>query len=281
MENLHILQPLTTTTTAAAAAAYSRIILRLVLVLFIAIVSIWANYEESKGFAITVVNDAGDTPAGRRFSLLFLSNDKATRIVLKTSGFAEKILFPDDRHPKKPVDHVIVRLSSRNLTHPVVVSSVNKTEFVLHISPSVMEETNVEKAMILAVQRAMARVWLWDGQDGAPSSLLDGMVEYINILAGLAPVSDSGGLQLPESDTICWEDKDPVAVAHFLNYCEGLREGFIGRLNRGMQDQWNERTVDDALGLPSQQLCVSYYSTILQLPNSFNSTSPSLSRQVI
>ncbi|XP_042482243.1 uncharacterized protein LOC122062665 [Macadamia integrifolia] len=280
MEEHPLLQTLIPTTTATIAAgssipetanvtaSISQIIYRIALVIFIAIVSIWANYEASKGFAVTIINDAGDTPVGHRFSLLFVSNDKATRIVLKTSQFAENILYPDAGNPKKRVDRVTIRFTGQNLTHAVVVNTSNRHEFVLHISPCVMLETNVENAMVSAVQRGMARVWLWDGEMRAPTSLLDGLVEYVSVSAAATAAaavvtasSESGNIRWsPENSggQNCWDDRDSMAVAQFLSYCEGHRHGFIGRLNQALREGWHVRMVDDALGLPAQQLCSSY-----------------------
>ncbi|XP_010242107.2 PREDICTED: uncharacterized protein LOC104586537 [Nelumbo nucifera] len=289
MEDPHLLRPLISTVTtttisaedediAAASSSYP-IIPRLVLLFLIGLISIWANYEASKGFEIIIINEAGDTPAGRRFELFFVSNDKVTRIILNTSEFAQRVLYPDDDHhlPKKKVDRVTVRLASRKLPHAVVVECSNRDEFVLHISPSVMEEANVEKAMESAVQHGMARVWLWDSEKSVPTSLLDGMVEYISIAAGFTRSPDSGnGLRLPspESNTTCWDDdKDSVAMAHLLNYCEGLSGGFIRRLNQAMQGPWHNRMVEDALGLPAQTVCSSYYSSAFELSNTMESTS--------
>ncbi|OVA01420.1 Uncharacterized protein family [Macleaya cordata] len=255
------------------------IIIRLVSVFFIALISIWANYEASKGFEITVINDTADTPAGRRFNLLFVSNDKITRIVLTTSEFAENILYPTESYAKKPITRVTVKLVGRNLTHPVVINSITEEDFELQINPSLMEERNVDKAIVSAVQRGMARIWIWNGVYGAPDrALIDGIEEYISIFAEFSgrPLSHSGNsatVELPGSDSMCWKDKNPVAVANFLNYCEGKKSGFIGRLNQAMRDNWNERMVDDALGMPAQQLCSSYHFSFAVV----NSLSSSLS----
>ncbi|XP_042495802.1 uncharacterized protein LOC122074881 [Macadamia integrifolia] len=289
MEEHNLIQPLiatTTTNTNATAAAsttddditasISSIINRMVFLFFIAIVSIWANYEASKGFEVTIINDAGQSPAGRRFALFFVSDDKATRIVLNTSYFAEKLLYPDATHlkNKKQVNRVTLRLAGRNLSQAVVVNMTNNHEFVLHINPSVMEETNVDKAMVSAIQRGMARVWVWDGEMSAPTSLLDGMVEYVGISAGFAATSNYSGDFAPElSDgNSCWEDRDRLAVANFLDYCERVRHGFIVRLNQHMREGWHVRTMDDALGLPAQQLCSSYYYSTIQIPHTMGPT---------
>lgn len=55
------------------------IILRIILVLFVALISLWANYEASKIFDITIVNDIKDSPAGRRFALFYVSTQAPSR----------------------------------------------------------------------------------------------------------------------------------------------------------------------------------------------------------
>ncbi|XXG90496.1 hypothetical protein AAC387_Pa12g2250 [Persea americana] len=92
----------TTTTTSPSSPTTSSIINRLLFLVLIALISIWANYEASKGFEVIILNNSGDTPQGRRFDLFFVSDDRATRIVLNTSKFVERILYPDHHHPKKP-----------------------------------------------------------------------------------------------------------------------------------------------------------------------------------
>jgi hypothetical protein len=46
----------------------------------------------------------------------------------------------------------------------------------------------VNYAMVSLVQRSMARIWLWDGESSAPPTLLDGLVEYISMVAGFGHV---------------------------------------------------------------------------------------------
>ncbi|KAH0721791.1 hypothetical protein KY284_006821 [Solanum tuberosum] len=144
------------------------------MVIFVGIVSLWANYEVSKGFSITIVNEAIEgTFANKRFDLFYVSNDEATRLVLRTSKFVENILYPiSDRQDygqpgiKKQVKHVILQLSSRNLTSSIIVKSSrdDKDVFVVYISPSILEGPNYKRDMFLALQKGMARIWLWDGQ---------------------------------------------------------------------------------------------------------------------
>lgn len=275
-----LLQPLTTTTVPSAPthfpanlefAGKSRIYssnraiaFRLFSIFFIAIISIWANFEASKGFEVTIINEARrDSLAGKRFALFYVSDDKATRTVLNASNFVEDLLYPNGE-PKKQINHVTLRLSGRKMTETVAVKSSSGEEhsFVIDINSLVMEEENVNHhAMESAILRGMARVWLWDGESGAPPEILAGIVEYINMVAGFGERSYSSGAgELPECRRqFWWEDEGAKVVAKFLNYWEENDKGFIRRLNRGLKDRWYDRTVDDALGVQATQgLCVSY-----------------------
>ncbi|KAF5195915.1 Plant basic secretory protein (BSP) family protein [Thalictrum thalictroides] len=293
-EHHNLLQSFITTTTTSKSTTYfsdntavlysnSHIALRFILIFFIIIISIFANYQASKGFEIIIINDVKHThPLGSKFHLFFVSNDKATQIVLNTSNLAEHVLYPDNQQPKKPVIRVTVRFTNENLTSQVVVKAAKieqdiSYEYVLHISSSLMEESNAERAMVLAVQRAMVRVWLWNNRENyAPDELIDGIVEYVMVIAGFVPSPpDCSKLsQLPVSSTdyshsMCWKNWDhAIDMVQFLIYCEMMRNGFIGRLNQAMQVSWHDHMVDDALGLPVGHLCESYYYSSSTLQSS-------------
>ncbi|PIN00612.1 hypothetical protein CDL12_26887 [Handroanthus impetiginosus] len=291
MENHHhlllrpLLSPSTTTTTTSTAvpavtpplddhvlnnlkliSSDSSIIVRLCLVALIGIISIWANYEASKSYAITVVNESRDTVPGARFQLFYVSNDEATRIVIKASKIVENFLYPDDNsHGKKQVSHIMLKLAGRNLTDNVILESrMNDQEFILNINPSIMESSDFRHDMLLAVRQGVARIWLWNGRDIAPKYLINGLVEYITIhSSGSSIVSNPDRAEPPcfRSATACWKHDNRKAVADFLDYCERRRPGFIRRLNQAMKEGWDDGKIDGALGLPAENLCTTYESS--------------------
>ncbi|EEE64828.1 hypothetical protein OsJ_19685 [Oryza sativa Japonica Group] len=76
------------------------IVARVVAVLAVASVSLFARHEASKGFHVDIVNAAPrDTVAGRRFDLFFVSNGKAERILHYANRGVEAALFPDASVP--------------------------------------------------------------------------------------------------------------------------------------------------------------------------------------
>ncbi|KAK0588648.1 hypothetical protein LWI29_003662 [Acer saccharum] len=265
-EHHHLFQPLlstTTTTTSAAATTTNEdedikflssdkaISFRLLSIIFIGLISIYANYEQSKGFDIIIINDIKDSPAGNRFELFYLSNDKATRILQNTSSFIENVLYPDTttstNHPKKQVRSVTLRLSTKNNLTRIfpTVDAPKSDEFVINISPSIImgHSSNDNHAMVSAIQRGMARVWLWDGESRAPPWLVDGLVEYMSGLAGFGEVVRGFG------GSSSWDNKDPRIVAQYLDQCEKNNKGFIRRLNQAMRQRWDDRTVVEARNL--------------------------------
>ncbi|CAA0816303.1 Plant basic secretory protein (BSP) family protein [Striga hermonthica] len=233
----------------------STIALRFSFVAFIGIVSVWANHEASKGYAVSVVNGAHGTVAGKRFQLFYASNDEAVRVLVKTSDFVQAILYPDD--DKKPVSHVVLELTGHDLTDDVIVQRRAGTgEFVVRISRSVMEGPDYDRAVVRAVRKGAARVWIWDGRGRAPMNLVNGIVE---LLAGELGGPRAMPGPLDSADGACWTREDPREVAEFLRYCEvRAGPGFVGRLNRAMKDGWEDGMLEGLLG----QLCRDYHESL-------------------
>ncbi|XP_008784483.1 uncharacterized protein LOC103703421 [Phoenix dactylifera] len=232
--------------------------IRFVAFLSLAAVSLWANYEATKGFEITILSADTHTVAGRRFNLMFVSNGRAAQLVLNSSDFIERLLYPSELYPKKPVRHVTLQLADEDLAEVVAVSpGRGSRDFVIHVSPSVMAEADVRMSAASAVQRAVAQVWLWDGQGRAPRSLLNAMGEYLTMAARLVHHSKHNNFSITLNNSR-WDDRNYFDDACFLQYCEERRRGFVARLNRAMMEDWNEHMVDSALGLRSRELCSAY-----------------------
>ncbi|WOL17030.1 hypothetical protein Cni_G25819 [Canna indica] len=232
-------------TAAIAAVSTPTIRTRLIAALALVAISLWANYEASKSVDILVRNSAAGSPAERRFDLDFVSNGRAHRIIHRASHFVEQVLYPDELHPRKPVRRITLQLSGIDLPSLASVSAADG-DYTIHLSPAVMSSSaaHAEAAVTSAVQRAVARVWIWDdGKQAAPEPLLEAMADYLTMAAGLRPSSKAAcGGSLDQSSGWCWS-------AEFLEYCETRRRGFVARLNRGMRQRWSELAADDALGL--------------------------------
>lgn len=230
----------------------SDIVFRFVCIILIGTISLYANYEASKGFAITIINDAGDSFAGKRFSHFYISDDKATRIVFYTSKFVENILYPSDhvhqhqsRFFKKQVDNVTLRLANQNMSTDIIVESRANYEYVLNLNPSIMENKNFNHAIVSAIQRGMARIWLWDGNGTIPESLTNGMIEYISDFR-------------PELVNLDKSSSKSDTVAEMLVNCVKQNSGFVRQLNQAMRDHWQDSTFDYSVDVKTHANFCSY-----------------------
>lgn len=228
------------------------IVARVVAVLAVASVSLFARHEASKGFHVDIVNAAPrDTVAGRRFDLFFVSNGKAERILHYANRGVEAALFPDASFPRKQVTRVTVRMAGHNLTDDddatVIAAGVAPGEYVISLSPRLMHPASdkAADAVANAVRRAVARMWLWTaaarsgarhgGHGGLPSSGADAVEA--------SPANDDDD-----------DDAPHCMSARFLGHLERRRGGFVARLNRAMRDRWSDAAMDAALGVPAAGL---------------------------
>ncbi|XP_040380412.1 uncharacterized protein LOC102721084 [Oryza brachyantha] len=263
-----LLLPLATASSSSSAAAAespssspsnASIVARVVAVLAVASVSLFAQHEASRGFHIDVVNAAPrDTVAGRRFDLFFVSNGRAERVLHYASRGVEEALFPDASFPRKRVTRVTVKMAGHNLTGDdgaVAAASVDGVapgEYVISLSPGLMYSTSdkAADAVAAAVRRAVARMWLWDGRGAAPARVTEAMVDYLASGANANAIEAS-----PAADD---NDAPQCMSARFLTHLERRRGGFVARLNRAMRDRWSDAAVDAALGVPARPACAAY-----------------------
>ncbi|CAI0412991.1 unnamed protein product [Linum tenue] len=263
----HLHRPLLPTPTVVSTARFdSDVFLRLALILSVGLISLWANHEASKGFQVQIFNDARDSPAGKRFDLFYISNDRATRILLNASTFVEHLVYAPEDHPnqKKPVHRVALRLASTsNLTADETVTN-HGGKFVIRLSPSLIQGLTAgsrDSAIASAVLRGMARVWLWDGgeESRAPSWVIEAAMECVSRMAGFGvggsweelPAENGGGRR-----RVCWgETTDARMLAGIMEHSERHSKGFIlelavARVEKGRRRRrhnWNAQEEIDSL----------------------------------
>ncbi|XP_065858664.1 uncharacterized protein [Euphorbia lathyris] len=254
MENNHLSRPLLPTTTTLSdnsPSSDSTIIIRLSTVLFIGIISIWANFAVSTPFRITIINDIQPFPARNRFNIFYISDDKATRIIQNTTSFIQNILHPNNEHlsqMQKNIGHLTLRIATAATTDFTVKTDGTFHELLMNVSvPLIMGDIKkLDYAIKSMVLEGTARIAVGDGR--APPWMVDGVVEYIKRVGGYG--DDDDGTEF-SGDFCLGGDKDPRVVGQVLEHYESIREGFIQRL----RERWDDRTVENALWLPIKDVC--------------------------
>ena len=101
----------------------------------------------------------------------------------------------------------------------------------------------------------MTHVWQWDGngqQDETRGGLIEGIADFVRLKANYIP---AGWAQPGEGNN--WYDGYSV-TARFLDYCEGLRTGFVAELNKKLKDGYSTDFFFQLLGKTVDQLWTDY-----------------------
>ncbi|EPS57342.1 hypothetical protein M569_17476, partial [Genlisea aurea] len=90
-------------------------------------------------------------------------------------------------------------------------------------------------------------IWQWNGNGQTPGGLIEGIADFVRLRAGYAP-----GHWVQPGQGNRWDQGYDV-TARFLDYCNGLRNGFVAELNAKMRGGYSDSYFVDLLGkLPDQ-----------------------------
>ena len=211
-----------------------------------------------------------NTSLGQKFNLFYVSNDEAIRLVQNSSSFAAKILFPADhsRILEKLIEVEVQFVSDHSLTN-YINSFEQKGKYIIFIDSYIMEFKDFKYRIKKEIMKKMGEILLINLRNKVPNTLLDGMVEYINDLAGFGDHLEENVIKLRNNNRVikkCWEDNDSRLVAKFLGYADEEKcEGFVGRLNQEMgKNGWFEEIMDKLLGMEAIQLCSSFHDSMIK-----------------
>ena len=107
-----------------------------------------------------------------------------------------------------------------------------------------MEKINgdVRKEFTVLLYHEATHVWQCHGNGQAPMGLTEGIVDYIRLKAGHASPHWA-----PRGTGDRW-DQGYAVTAYFLDYCDGLRDGFVAELNNMMRDHYSDDFFGHLLG---------------------------------
>lgn len=118
---------------------------------------------------------------------------------------------------------------------------------------------NVTAEFAGVLYHEMTHVWQWTGNRQAPRGLIEGIADYVRLTAGYVP---SHWVKAGEGDR--WDHGYDV-TARFLDYCEGLRDGFVAGLNMKMRESYTEDYFLDLLGKSVDELWQDYKANCTQV----------------
>uniref|UniRef100_A0A251V5C1 Plant basic secretory protein (BSP) family protein n=1 Tax=Helianthus annuus TaxID=4232 RepID=A0A251V5C1_HELAN len=195
---------------------------------FLSFLAILAALQLATAVDYTVTNTAAATPGGVRFT-----NDIGVEYTNQTLASATCFIWntfqQNTENDRKNVASVSVFIDDMD---GVAYASNNE----IHVSARYIQGYSGEVKTEI-------------------TGLIEGIADYVRLKAGYAP---NHWVQPGQGDR--WDQGYDV-TARFLDYCNGLRDGFVAELNKKMRDGYNDGFSVDLLGKTVDQLWAEYKAT--------------------
>ncbi|KAM0939516.1 hypothetical protein DsansV1_C20g0164101 [Dioscorea sansibarensis] len=193
-----------------------------------------------------VSNNAGGTSGGNRFDSE-IGLDYSKQVLASASSFIWTTFQQEDEASRKNVQ--VITLVIEDIDGVAYTSSNN-----IHVSARYIDsyQGDVKTEITGVLYHETVHVWQWNGQGAAPGGLIEGIADYVRLKANLAP---SHWVQPGQGDR--WDQGYDV-TARFLDYLNGLKDGFVALLNAKMKDGYSDQFFVDILGKTVDQLWSDY-----------------------
>ncbi|XP_071729953.1 uncharacterized protein [Rutidosis leptorrhynchoides] len=194
----------------------------------------------------TVTNTAATTAGGIKFTQ-DIGDEYTTQTLNSATNFIWTTFDQTSDSDKKDVSQVNVFIDDMD---GVAYTSNNE----IHVSAKYIQgySGDVKTEITGVLYHEMTHVWQWNGNGQAPGGLIEGIADYVRLKAGYAP---SHWVQPGQGDR--WDQGYDV-TARFLDYCNGIRNGFVAELNKKMRGGYSDGFFVDLLGKTVDQLWDEY-----------------------
>jgi hypothetical protein len=194
----------------------------------------------------TVTNRASATAGGARFTR-DIGVDYSKQTLASATDFIWRTFQQSNAADRKNVQTV-------NLFIDVMGGVAYATNNEIHVSNDYIGNYSgdVRREITGVLYHEMTHIWQWNGNGQAPGGLIEGIADFVRLKANYAP---SHWVQAGQGDR--WDQGYDV-TAKFLDYCNGLRNGFVAELNKKMKTGYSAQYFVDLLGKTVDQLWKDY-----------------------
>ncbi|KAK3007668.1 hypothetical protein RJ639_014310 [Escallonia herrerae] len=194
-----------------------------------------------------VTNTATGTPGGIRFDRE-IGIEYTKKIMGIINRFVWELLDERTAADRKPVEVVNLYVVEFNGAEAITWGdNINVSSIYLQ-----GYQGNLTWEFTSLLYHEVTHVFQWNGEGQAPVGLVEGFADYTILKANYYPPAFA---KPGQGDR--W-DQGYDFTARFLEYCEGLRSGFVAELNKKMRHAFNESYFEDLLGKPVDKLWEEY-----------------------
>ncbi|GAA0140314.1 hypothetical protein LIER_01685 [Lithospermum erythrorhizon] len=209
-----------------------------------------ASFADGSIVEYDVVNNCEAMPGGDRFNRE-IGVAYSEKVMENTTHFIWKLFQENTYAERKSYDKVILFIDckipgesyvSGNEVHldSFYIQGIQGTNPILEFTGRLFHE--------------LTHVWQWTGKRSAPGGLLEGMADFVRLKAGFAPEVWMGN---PKGSR--WDQGYDV-TARFLDYCDGIKSGFVAGLNKEMKDTYSDSYFVELLDKTVDQVWDEYTS---------------------
>ena len=193
-----------------------------------------------------VTNHAASTPGEARFER-DIGAKYSLQTLVSATRFIWRTLQQNSAEDRKDAPRIIM-----------IVEDIDGVAFAtnneIHVSARYIGgySGDVRREITGVLYHEMVHIWQWNGGGRAPGGLIEGIADFVRLRAGYAP---SHWVQPGRGDR--WDQGYDV-TARFLDYCNGLRSGFVAELNKKMRNGYSDNFFVELLNKPVNQLWSEY-----------------------
>ncbi|KAI4295707.1 hypothetical protein L6164_035724 [Bauhinia variegata] len=191
-------------------------------------------------------NNAGSSAGGIRFDKE-IGIDYAKQTLSAATYFIHKLFQQTNDADMKPVQKISMVVEN-------IEGFAYASNSVIHVSAAYIEHFpgDVKNEITGLLYHELTHLLQWDANGKAPSGLIEGIADFVRLKAELAPKTWA-----PVGRGDNW-DQGYEITAHFLDYCNGIKDGFVAELNKRLKNDYNDSYFNDILEKPVSQLWGEY-----------------------
>ncbi|KAK6159296.1 hypothetical protein DH2020_006610 [Rehmannia glutinosa] len=216
-------------------------------ILIIFLLQILPHFPSISAVKYQAINAAPNTAGGSRFDVEI--GIPYTEQIMKTINYFIWDIFQQyNETDRKNVEIVRVFIHQYNGAEAITYGeSINVSSIYLE-----GYKGNVKWEYTSLLHHEMTHVFQWNGEGRAPVGLIEGMADYMILKSNYYPI----GFAKPGEGNK-WDEGYGV-TARFLEYCDGLRDGFTADLNNKMREVYKDEYFEELLGKPLDQVWSEY-----------------------
>ncbi|KAE9447165.1 hypothetical protein C3L33_20955, partial [Rhododendron williamsianum] len=211
---------------------------------FLSFLAILSTLQAIHAVEYSVVNNVPTTPGGFRFTNeIGLEYSKQT--LISATEFTWRLFQQNSEADRRTTPKLSLFIETLRVGQVPSFSSNNE----IRVNANYIQgySGDVRKEITGIIYHEVVHSWQWNGKGQAPVGLIEGIADFVRMKAGY-----TGNWRQPGWGNR-WDEGNDI-TAWFLDYCNGLRNGFVAEINKKMKTGYSDDFFFELLGKTVDQI---------------------------